>query len=92
MTEVESNNQEGPLSSEADGETDGKPVSKAALPKQEPEPEAKTEAQLRLIEEAEIAKKKLLQEIKEFKVDDKAAEEEEEEDLPILKKFSVSKA
>jgi hypothetical protein len=50
---------------------------------------APTDAEIKLKEEAEIAKKKLIEEIKQFKTEDDGAEAVEEPEDPRVQKFTV---
>jgi len=58
-----------------------------AAPKKEDA--APTEAELKLKEEAELAKKKLIEEIKQFKTEDEATDANEEPEDPRVQKFTV---
>jgi t-SNARE complex subunit (syntaxin) len=53
------------------------------------EPQAPTEAELKLKQEAENAKNKLIAEIKQFKIEDEAQTDEEAEN-PRVQKFVVN--
>lgn len=50
---------------------------------------APTEAELKLKEEAELAKKKLIEDIKKFKTEDEVTDAAEEPEDPRVQKFTV---